>query len=347
MKRFVLLPLIFLSTLIHATEENIPAYIAKGSKHPTADGVSVPFIQDGKVKLQVIPMDEPFLTGPLLAPSAYTIPYAHINLEPYVFVNNNIGYYNNHWHIQKFSAPQDNINFQYLVQCGLSSFMDFSFIPQIFYNYTSRKKSVRYGDFTALVGFQLYRSRFDSWWPSFKFEIGETFPTGRYDGLDELNLGTDIGGGGAYGTLFKLVATELWYFGGHHFLSLRMSNGILVFSDVRVRGLNAYGGDSTTNGTVKPGLAFNSVTGAEFTLTKHWALAIDMDFTWTAPTKFSGSTLAFVGRSETSYLLSFAPAIEYNFNANVGLIGGVWFSAIGDNSLDFMNGIFALNWYFP
>lgn len=354
MKRYILLALLASAPFLNAEQEidetvyPFPIQIAKGPPPPPLPkGTKVPVQEGDKVVLEVIPVDEPFLTGPLLCPSGHTIPYGHINLEPYVFFNNNIGFYNNHWHIQKFSKPHDNINFQYLVQVGVSERFDFSFIPQLFYNYTGSKNEVRYGDLAILSGYQIYSSRYDSWLPTTKVEVLELFPTGQYDGLDTLKLGTDIGGGGSYATNIKMVMTDLWYFGHHHFLALRLSNGFTFFTNVKVTGANAYGGDDTTVGTVKPGWAFNSILGAEFTLTKNWALAFDMDFTTVAKTKFSGTTVASVGRNHRSYLLSLAPALEYNFNQNVGLIGGIWFTVWGKNDMDFFNGVLALNWFFP
>lgn len=355
MKRYVALTLILLSTLSAEEEStentstpNIPEYVAKGPPPPSSPNtVEVPVKEGDKVVLEVIPADEPFLTGPLLCPSGHTIPYAHINLEPYLFFANNIGYFSNHWHIHRFSEPQDSINFQYLIQCGISEKMDFSLIPQLFYHYTGKAKEVRYGDFAVAAAYQLYTSRYDSWFPTTKIELVQLFPTGEYDGLDVLKLGTDAGGGGSYASNIKLVSTDLWYFGNHHFLALRLSNSVTFFTNVRVDGANSYGGDDTTSGIVKPGWAYEIILGAEYTLTKHWALALDIDFVTTAATKFEGTTLAPVGRSYRSELLSFAPALEYNFNPNVGLIGGVWVSAYGKGSLDFVTGILALNWFFP
>lgn len=339
---------LILSAALHAEEEFIPFYVAESQTAPEQEGVKVPVEVDGKVKLEVIPADEPFLTGPLLCPSGHTIPFGHINLEPYVFINNNLGYYNNHWHIHRFSGPSaDSINLQYLVQVGVSSFQDFSFIPQVFYNYTGSRNNVRYGDFVVQTGFQIYTSRFDSWIPTTKLEFSEVLPTGKYDQLDMDLIGTDMGGSGSFATSIKLVMTDLWYFGGHHFLAARMSNGVTFFTDVDVVGINAYGGDSTTSGTVKPGTAFTTIGGLEFTLTKNWALAFDIDFTYSMPTKFKGTSIATVGNNNHVFLLSLAPALEYNFNANMGLIGGVWFSVLGENTNEFINGVIAFNWFFP
>ncbi len=326
----------------------IPLFvIAKGPEFVPPPGSKEPEEVDGRVLFESLPPGEPYLTGPLLCPAARTMPYGHINLEPYVFVNNNVGHYNNHWHIHRFSKAEDSVNMQYYMQCGISDFMDITMVPQVFYNHTGSRNNWEYGDLYMGTGFQLYRSRFDSWLPSIKLGIGEIFPTGKYDNLDFSQLGTDVGGGGSFGTIARIVIGDLWYFGGHHFLALRWNNSVAYFTKVQVKGSNAYGGDNTTNGTVEPGVAFNSILSGEFTLAKHWALALDIDFVYTAPTKFTGTTLAFVGRNHSSFLLSFAPALEYNLNQNMGIIGGLWITAFGENASDFYNGVIAFSWVFP
>ena len=43
---------------------------------------------------------------------------------------------------------------------------------------------------------------------------------------------------------------------------------------------------------------------------------------------------------------TYAPAIEYNYNENFGIIAGYWFSTKGKNSPDFKSYVLALNFYF-
>ncbi len=50
-------------------------------------------------------------------------------------------------------------------------------------------------------------------------------------------------------------------------------------------------------------------------------------------------------RSPTSAQFSIAPAIEYNWNANIGIIFGSWFTLAGKNSTQFTSGVFAFNYY--
>lgn len=291
-------------------------------------------------------LDEgPWLTGPLLTASAHTIPKGHFNLEPYLFVNNNIGHYNNHWHLHRSAEPSHNVNFQGLVQIGLLSFMDLSIVPQFFYNWDGGASSWRYGDLPMKVGFQLLNDEADIGMPALKFAIGEVFPVGLYENLDPAKKGTDMGGGGSYATNFEFVLSTLYHFKGPNFLAMRWQLASTVFSNVEVHGLNTYGGDATTVGRVHPGTAFNFLWGIEYTVTQHFALALDISNVYVLKTKFKGTTVEQVGNNKNAYQFSLAPAVEWNFNKSVGLIGGVWFTAVGYNSAAFTNGVIALNWY--
>lgn len=287
----------------------------------------------------------PWFTGPLLAPSANTVPLGHYNFEPYLFVNNNIGYFSNHWHLHKAYEPNANINFQFVGQMGLTPWMDLTIVPQFFYNYEGEKSSWRFGDLYMGFGFQLLKEEPHNWFPSIKFGFSEVFPTGLYQNLRADKLGTDASGGGTFGTTFKFVFSRLWNVYGNHYLAGRLSTAYIVFSQVSVNGINAYGGDATTKGRVVPGSAFPMILGLEYSLTQHWALALDVASTYTMGTHFKGRTIAKVGHRDWSYSLSFAPAIEFNYNANVGLIAGVWLTGFGANTTDFINGVIALNWY--
>ena len=43
---------------------------------------------------------------------------------------------------------------------------------------------------------------------------------------------------------------------------------------------------------------------------------------------------------------SLAPAIEYNFTAQLGIIAGVWFSVTGPHAGEFTSNTIAINYYF-
>ena len=288
----------------------------------------------------------PWFTGPLLTASGHTIPEGHFNIEPYLFYDNIMGVYDNHWNLHRVDHIPSNLNFQALIQIGLLNNLDLSITPQCFYNFSSDGSSHwGFGDLSMKLGIQLRDDDPKRWFPSIKLTLGETFPTGKYQFLDENGNGTDATGGGSFGPSFGFVSARQIHFKDVHYLSLRGQFQGTVFSGVDVHGKNAFGGDPTTNGRVLPGAVFIFLGGAEYSVTRNFALACDFANVWSLKTNFKGTTTVPVGSDYSSYQLSFAPALEWNFNANIGIIGGVWFTAIGVNSASFVNGVIALNWF--
>ncbi|MBS0584797.1 MAG: hypothetical protein JSR76_00675 [Verrucomicrobia bacterium] len=314
----------------------------------------------------VVDASGPWLTGPLLSPSANTLAKGHINVEPYLYNNNNIGLYDNKWHRHSVSPTYHSVNVLVFFQVGLSSRVDMSIFPQGLYNWVGDEvESFRFGDLGMSLGWQLIPEKPHS--PGLKFSLIQIFPTGNYQFLDPAKLGTDSSGGGSFASSFRLTISKLFRLEEGHFLASRFAVWSTVFTPVSVHGLNSYGGNTKTDGTVYPGTTFAGIAGLEYTITKHWAVALDVLATYskktvfhnhakkTAPTSgptleisddvFLSDLLTSVGNNKSSFSLSLAPAIEYNFSKMYGLLLGVWFSALGKNSVSFVNGVAALNIY--
>lgn len=288
---------------------------------------------------------DPWFTGPLLTPSSHTIPPGHFNIEPYLFYNNIFGAYSNNWKYHSASTTVSNLNFQSYIQMGLLKRLDLTIVPQCFYNLNGEQNPWAFGDLGMSIGIQLTEGNPKKGIPAIKLTLGENFPLGQFEFLDDDSGGTDAVGGGSYGTTFRLVAGQLYHINKANYLSLRGAFGTTVFTSVKVHGANAYGGDATTSGRLYPGQQFALMGGGEFSVTQNFVLALDVVNVWTLTTTFDGITTVPVGNRESTYQLSFAPAVEWNFNANVGVIGGVWFTATGYNSAAFLNGVLAVNWY--
>lgn len=287
----------------------------------------------------------PILVGPLLSPSGETLPSGHIDVEPILFVNTYTGFYDNNWHFNRLPGVNESINFFLFTQYGLNSFMDFTFMPQLNYNSFQEGNAATFGDLFWDFGVQLIHQNRGKGFPGIKFILGQIVPTGKFDELDPKKFFADAGGGGCFNTLFALVASYVWNLGHPRYLVGRLSVGYWLASHAKVRGLNTYGGDRTTNGTVHPGDTFQVLMGLEHSLTRYWGVTIDIDSELIFPTKFKGCTHLPVGIDAMAYQLSIAPAIEYNYSHNLGAIFGVWFSIIGRNENAFVSGVIAINFY--
>lgn len=307
--------------------------------------------QISQEEYQRIKENGPWYTGPLLAPSGSIAPLGDLNIEPYVNYFVYTGNYDKNW------APHSEPNFysvnpQAYIQAGLTSFMDVTIIPQFFYNQTEGVSSTVFGDLAAGLAFQLLYSEKESWLPSIKLILKETFPTGKYQKLSPHKKETDLGGLGSFVTQAGLAFQKGFKLSDNQNLSSRFYFAFSIPSKVPVQGFNAYGGSFDTKGTVYPGSYFTGILGLEFSLTKNWVFALDIDYLYYNRTRFSGEKghlttgeIAFTSFTSINQI-SLAPAIEYNFSTNLGIIAGSWFTVAGRNALRFASGIIALNYYF-
>lgn len=292
---------------------------------------------------------EPWFTGPLLAPAAVVVPVGHTNWEPYLYVTDNIGIYDHHWkHVTKGKSV--TVNPLLDVTHGLTKWMDIQIITPLIWNFKDKQNDLRYGDTTIYFGFQVLRDKRNTWWPDLRITVQESFPSGHYEYFDPKKKGTDNSGNGSFQTGFSFNFQKLFYL-HPRLLRVRFNAAYMFPSVVHVHSFNAYGGGFSTNGKVHPGGKFSTILAFEYTITQQLCAALDIQYIWDAKRKFNGNP-GILRDGEVPSLkgppqdqLSLAPALEYNFSGNIGIVAGVWFSVLGKQSRDFISGVFAVNIY--
>lgn len=285
-------------------------------------------------------MFTPYYTGPLITGSANNVPMGHVNLQPYLYFTTNYAQFNKHRHSQ--STPNTYILNPLLVfQVGITLWMDFTVIPQSFFKWKKGHNAQEWGDTSAQVGFQLVKEQ--RYVPAFRLIIGEVFPSGKYKWLDSDKMGIDGTGAGVYSTSVGLnISKVLWWFKLHP-MQVRLASQYLVpNARTRVHGFNSYGGGHHTDGKVKVGNTLSLDLGVEVSLTQKWAFATDFVYTYSNKSSFEGRPGTVHGLpagngAPSNDNFSIAPAIEYNVSENGGFIGGLWFSAAGRNSANFIS----------
>lgn len=309
----------------------------------------------------------PWLTGPLLSPSGFTIPAGHFNFEPYIYAAKSSHFYNSDWKTQH-SPTFVSVQFEFPLQFGISKRWDCQLIPGFSWNHSKGQAKTVFNDLSLGVDYQLYLPPPDSWCPAIKLSLFETFPTGKYQHLDPTKLNTDIGGAGSYQTTAGISFGKLIHIQKHHWLSLRLAASFNYLAPVHAKGINAYGGFADTNGWEYPGNQFVQVFGFEYSFLKRFAFACDFLNFYSNKNRFSGNaglappvglltpgaSTSFSNnvspvtknmRAPSQNQISMAPALEYNWNANLGIITGAWFTIAGRNATDFFKWVVALNLY--
>jgi hypothetical protein len=281
----------------------------------------------------------PWFTGPLLAPAGKTIPAGHVNFEPYGFFS---GY------------PQGfrNVEVTPVLSVGIMDFLDLQTSLPYDYNWDKRQHGNGIGDYSLALGIQVLRQKENSWLPDLRLVLQEVFPTGRFENLTLSKLSADQTGIGAYQTFVGLNFQRLTQFANEHYLRTRLSLVTARSSHVTVHGVNAFGGNPLTEGRIKLGSSYSVDLAIEYTLTQNWVPVFEVLYAHSPASNFEGNpgftpggTVSSIG-GKSSNQASLAPALEYNFNSSLGVIGGVWFSITGPHPAKFVTGTVAVNYYF-
>lgn len=290
-------------------------------------------------------INAPWLTGSLIAPVGEVIPYGRVLVKPSLKFCASHDIYNIDWQEVPLNHYYYSLNLQPQLFAGLTPWCDIHIVPQFIYNTSSSEHFVYPGDLILGLDIQLLNVDATPYFPGIKFAIREIFPTGKYERLSVRKLLTDVTGKGTYATELDLILYKLLHLSQLHWLSINLSAAYRINTPIEVHGFNTYGGGFGTKGKVLPGNLFQGICGFEFTLNQRLGIALDTMYVHTERNEFYGTpgislngTVATVG-NPSSDQLSLAPAIEYNWSSNLGMIAGYWFSIWERNQSKFQSGV--------
>ncbi|WP_430390980.1 transporter [Dyella sp. 20L07] len=283
--------------------------------------------------------DNAWWTGPMLANSAETLPPGHLLFEPYLY--------------DISSHRSDSFGSRTYLNYGLADRFTVGVIPVFGYNRVSggpNSSGVQMGDWTLQAQYRLIQFHEGSWVPTIAIQLQETLPTGKYDRLG--NRPADGLGSGAYTTTIGINSqTYLWLPNGR-ILRLRLNISAAFSTRADVHGMSVYGTDADFIGHARPGNNFFADAAVEYSLTQRWVLALDLIYNHNRSTLISGQEYAASGdpfppdnrlRSGSSGAFGFAPAVEYNWTPNIGLLLGVRVIPSGQRTQTSITPAIALN----
>lgn len=282
-------------------------------------------------------------TGPLLAPSAGTLPRGHVLVEPYLFDVIQYGAYDRHGSLTPVTHANNFGSLTYVIY-GVTDRFNVGAIPVFGYTTVTGglpSSSVRLGDWALLAQYRLTPYRAGSSTPTISINLQETFPTGKYDNLGARS--SDGQGSGAYSTRVALyMQSYLWMRNGR-ILRARLNLSDSFSSTVPVSGVSVYGTQTGFSGHAYPGNTFVANAATEYSITRSWVFANDFVYTYNANTRLASNTGTTVNLGD-SHSCAIAPAIEYNWSPNVGVIAGVRFFPSGINSSASVTPAIAINY---
>jgi hypothetical protein len=298
-------------------------------------------------------LDDAWWTGPMLAPSAATLPQGHFLIEAYLYDVIQQGQYDRNG--VKRRAPESNGfgSLTYL-NYGLLDKLTIGVIPTFGYNRVSdapSSSSVEMGDVTVQGQYRLTKFHEGSRIPTMSLAVQETFPSGKYDRLG--NRPSNGLGSGAYTTTFAFYSQTYFWLPNRRILRMRLNVSESISTDVNVQGVSVYGTGSEFRGHASPGGTSFVDASWEYSLTRSWVLALDATYRYQRNTLVTGhDESASPGaqnsrtiRLDTGYsdAIGFAPAIEYSWNSKVGILFGTRVIAAGRNTAATITPAIAIN----
>lgn len=283
-------------------------------------------------------LNDAWWTGPMLAPSAGTLLRGHILIEPYFY---------------DVSATHSNTfgSLSYFLY-GVADRFTVGAIPNVNYTIANNgpdSSNIEVGDTSLVAQYGLTRFHPGSWLPTTAINIQETFPSGRYDQLGhDLNDGF---GSGAYTSAFALYSQTYFWMPNGRILRMRFNVSDAFSTKVSVQGASVYSTTAGFIGSAKPGNTSYVDAAWEYSATRSWVLALDIEYHFAGNTRVSGHNVLNLGNPQDLSLgsvgeLIFAPAFEYNWKPNLGLLLGTRIIEIGHNVTPSVTPALAVNFVY-
>jgi hypothetical protein len=276
--------------------------------------------------------DDAWWTGPLVTYSARSLPEGHLLIEPYLF--------------DVSDRNSDTVHsFTYFLY-GLTDKLTVGVAPDFAWSSVKNGQNssgTHVGDVTLRAQYSILAMDAENGVPDIALAVLQSLPTGKYD---RLGRASDGFGGGSYATTLAVYSQMLWWMPTGRLLRTRLDISETLSPNVPVRDASVYGTSTGFLGHAAPGNQFSVQTGFEYSLTREWVLASDLVYIHNDPTVTVGAQGANAVRlnSGNSDIFGYAPAIEYNWSSNIGVIAGVRVFAPTHNARASVTPAIALNY---
>lgn len=258
-------------------------------------------------------------TGPLLASNAETLPQGRVYTEPYLF--------------DAISGDQHNLGSSGFYQYGLLDNYTVGVQPYFAIGTRKEDRGVAIGDFKLLSQLRLSHFTPEHRVPSVSVVLNLIIPTGKHDNLKPLRQGH---GAGSFAPEIGVNAQQYFLLKNGRLLRARL-NFLKNFPlGTDVSGRSVYQTTAGFRGHAKPGSKTTFVVAVEYSLSREWVLAFDIQRDEWDETRLTGHDADGVPVKQTSpksWNVGFAPAVEYNWSDRAGAILGVWIVPKGHNTV--------------
>ena len=300
---------------------------------------------------QVVPGDAAvqaqWFTGSLEAPSPALPKAGLLAVEPYLVYTNNTGAYGDGW--RHYAVPNDveSVESLTVLKYALTDRLSIEALPSFTHAWNHGASATGLGDLPTELEYRFNDENNRTGAPSVTAELGLSFPSGQYQRLSTPLAGL---GSGAYTLKEGLLLQSLFDTADHHPVRLRVYGAVFEpVENVSVQDISVYGTTAGFKGHVAPGVSEEVGIGAGYALDERWVLAFDLVGNNASAFDLHGEEASGEVvhlRGSTSSSVAVAPAIEYNWSGNIGVIAGVEFSAGGRNTSSYVAPQIALSMAF-
>jgi hypothetical protein len=295
-------------------------------------------------------LDDAWWTGPLLAPTAGTLPPGHFLFEPYFYDSIPTASIDAHG-VSHPVAQANNFGSQSYFLYGVADRFTAGLIPRFGYKQAGNgagSSAIAVGDLSLQAQYQLTQFEEGGWLPTISVNLGETLPIGAYDRLDRPGDGF---GAGAYTTTASLYSQTYFWMPTGRILRTRLNLSYALSDRVSLADMSVYGTTAGFRGHASPGASAVADLAFEYSITRNWVAAMDFWLEQDENTSVTGNYPAGpggqrivdgnLGRARVFYV---APAMEYNLNGSFGVILGARIFAAGENQTATVTPVIAFNY---
>lgn len=282
-------------------------------------------------------------TGPLVTPAVNTLPRGVLNIEPYLIHTHVRGAYGNEGarHALRDHTRQWQLALPVMYGIGETTSLQLTLGAARTSARNAHTDGLRMTDSVLRIQQRLTDAGdAGTGWVS-SISVAQRLPTGAYH-----QLGTNPLNGLGNGTSRTTLAYGLQKLQPLPEGQAVRWRGQLGWSPnpagVTLRDRSVYGTTPGFRGRARHGQAWQASAAAEYALDPRWVLVNEVVFNRTGTVRVRDRA-RHTTRQRPSHDLSLAPAVEYHFNATLGLIAGVQFSVAGRNSPRYVAPQAALN----
>ncbi|QDH14980.1 hypothetical protein E3E11_02865 [Oecophyllibacter saccharovorans] len=272
---------------------------------------------------------EQWATGPLYALFPALDEAGQVVFEPYTQFSVPRGSFGPKGHRDPHDPSQASVQAYWFFNYAITDHLTVATYPTWGYSWGGHQKasSVEFQDLP--VDFE-YRFT-DTYAPSLTAYLGFVAPTGHFSNLRNPANGV---GAGVWSIHYALEGLMTFPFFKHALNVYFWGEEWQPVSTARLHNVSVYGTDHGFRGHAHVGANGDAGASFEFGITREFLFAIDMYQSWGASTVTRGHQDGVHQYDRTGWSTSFnlAPALEYNWNPNWGVIMGVIVPTMGHNT---------------